>query len=147
MSTAAAIAAVATVYSVDQQRKAQKAQRKSEKLQQRRADAQAARDRRSTIRQARVRRAQILNESAQTGAAGSSSESGAIGSLQGQLGSQLGASFQNQALSGQISRQNIKASRYGGNASMGMSVAGLATNFITPNFQTSAPKTTPKGSK
>ena len=52
--------------------------------------AQAAAERRQQIREERVKRARILQSSEGTGVSGSSGETGAIGSLSTQLGSNIG---------------------------------------------------------
>ena len=132
-STIFGILAVAgTAASVAQQRKSGRAQAKSQRIQQRKADIQAAQGRREAVRQARIRRADILATSANTGAGGSSAEQGVIGALQSQLGTSLGASFQNQALSGQQSSANIAASRASGQAATFGTIGDLSASFIKP---------------
>lgn len=125
-------AGISLVASAVQTRKQAKAQRKSSKAAQRSADIQASRERREAIRQARVRRADLLTQSANTGAAGSSSEAGAIGALQGQLGSNIGTSFQTQALSAEQSSANRASVKAGTQASMFGTVGSFATGFIKP---------------
>lgn len=127
-----AFAVAATVASVSEQRQAGKAQRRGQKLAQRRADIQASRERREQVRQARIKRAEILQESANTGAAGSSSEAGAIGSLQAQLGERLGTGLLFQDISQGQSRANISASRSGTRANIFGTAGNLATSFIRP---------------
>ena len=94
---------VATAVSVDQSRQAAKAQEKAQELSQRRADLEAARARRQQVREARIRRAQIIAQSQAVGGEGSSAEAGATGSLQSQLGANLSFLDQTQQLSRQIS--------------------------------------------
>lgn len=129
---ATAIAGVLLAASVVEQRKAGKAQEKSQKLAQRKADISAARSRREQVRTARIRRADILSQSALTGGAGSASEAGAIGSLQGQLGQNLGESFLTQGLSQRQSQANIQAAEAGTKASIFGTGASFASSFIKP---------------
>lgn len=132
MGIAAVVSVTSTLLGVREQRRAGKAQRKASKKAERQSDIRAVRERRETIRQARVRRADILSESANTGAAGSSSEVGAIGALQSQLGENLGASFQLQTLSKQQTGFNRQASKFQTNASIFNTVASISTGFIEP---------------
>ena len=127
--SAAVAAAVFTGASVIEQRKSGRRQERSQKIAQRKADVESARGRRQQIREARIRRADILQASASTGAAGSSAETGAIGSLQSQLGTNLGASFQTQALSQSQSRANIGAAKASTRAGIFGSVADITSPF------------------
>ena len=124
--------ALSTVGTVVQQRKASEAQRKSTKLSQRRADIQATRDRREQVRAARIQRAEILSTAANTGAAGSSSEAGAIGSIQTQLGSNIGTSFLFQDISQRQSSANVAASAAQSRAATFSSIGNLAGSFVDP---------------
>ena len=137
MGVSAAVAAVALVAGANETRKGAKAQRKSSRVAERKANIQSARERRETIRQARIRRADILTGAANTGAAGSSSEAGSIGSLQGQLGEKLGTSFKMQDLSQEQGSANRSAIQASSNAAMFGTVATIATGFVAPK----APKT------
>jgi hypothetical protein len=132
MGVAAAVAVVGAL-SVNEQRKAAKSQKKARKIASRKADLSAARERREVVRQARVRRADVLSQSALTGAGGSSSESGAIGSLQGQLGSNIGSSLLTQDLSGQQSKFLGQAARHSTNAAMFGTLASMGSSFIGPS--------------
>jgi hypothetical protein len=134
MGISAGIAAFAAVAGANEQRKAGKAQRKSEKLAQRKADIQSASSRRKQVRAARVQRAEILSNSANSGAAGSSSESGALSGLQTTLGTNLGESFAVQNLSQQQSKANSNANRHSTQGSMFASIGSAATSFIKPDF-------------
>lgn len=72
-------------------------------LRQRQADSKASTERRRMVRQDRIKRAQILNDSANQGTQGSSGEAGAIGGITSQTATNLSASNQFQALSQRIS--------------------------------------------
>jgi hypothetical protein len=127
-----AVTAVTAAASISEQKKQGRAQERGQKKAQKQADNQAAIARRKQVRQARIQRADIIAQSANSGAAGSSSEAGALGSLQGQLGTQLGTSFQNQALSQGQSRNNIAAAKSQGNAAMFGAVSSLSGQFSDP---------------
>ena len=74
----------------DAQHAASQQQAERARLEQRRADIQNARTVRAAIRQARVARAAIINTGANSGTSGSSGVLGGAGSVQAQLGSNLG---------------------------------------------------------
>ena len=73
-----------------QQQQATAEQRKAQQEQKAAQAAQAAAERRQQIREERVKRARLIQSSANTGVAMSSGEAGASGSLSTQLGSNLG---------------------------------------------------------
>lgn len=91
----AAASAASSIYSAQQQNKANK-------IQQAIADNKAANERRQQIRQARLARGRLVNASAQTGGQGSSAETGALSGISSQLGFNLSESFATQAMSGRI---------------------------------------------
>jgi hypothetical protein len=131
-ANAGAIAATSLVASTFQASKAASAQRKSERFGRRKAGVQAASERREQVRQARIRRAEVLSSSANTGGTGSSSEAGAISGVQNQLGQRLGSSLQIQSLSNQQSDQNIAANQAQNASGMFASIGNFSSNFITP---------------
>ena len=81
--------AASTVLSIKQQRKATKASKRSLAAQQRIADIKAARARTKAVREARIRRAEVLTGAQATGAGDTSAATGAVGSVQSQLGANL----------------------------------------------------------
>lgn len=83
IAVAAAFVTVGTgVYQYQQNREALKNQR-------RQARAESTRSRRRQIRAARIAQASAINQAAQTGAAGSSAEAGAVSDVATQVGSNL----------------------------------------------------------
>lgn len=86
----AAVTLTATAVSLNQQRKAGKANEKARKEDQARNTAQQMQERRQQIREERIKRARVLQSSANTGTTGSSGEVGAVSSISTQLGSNLG---------------------------------------------------------
>lgn len=115
-----------------EKRKAAKKQNQANALQQEIADNQAAAERRRQIREARILRGRVVNQSAATGGMGSSGESSAIGGASSQLGFNLNQSFVTQSLSGATtsalnaaSRRNMRASAYGTIGQLAGTFAGL----------------------
>lgn len=97
MGIAEGIAAVSLVVGAasakkarDEQKAAQKDDKRAQREQRAMAAQQAAQERRQQVREERVRRAQIMQASASSGVSGSSGEIGATSSLSTQLGSNLG---------------------------------------------------------
>lgn len=131
--TAGVITAVAAVGSAVSQRNAARAQSRSQRIEQRRADIANARERRTVVRNARVARAQIEAQASLTGQTGSSTVAGATSGVQQQLGSNLSFLDQNQQLSAQATAANISAARYLTQAStwatLGNSFGAVATQF------------------
>lgn len=119
------VPALLTLVSVGAQVQADKRQKKASDIEQRRADAQAASERRRIVREERIRRAQVINLSAQTGTQGSSSEAGALGSLSSQTSAAIGQSLGAQ----QLSRQASSALQSAQNFSTASSIFGSAANF------------------
>lgn len=96
VSTVVAAAAVATVgvtaYEQRQQQKsAEKKQKEARAVSQAEKAAQQAAQTRQQIREERIRRAQILQQSQNTGVASSSGSLGSIGALQTSIGSNIAA--------------------------------------------------------
>lgn len=87
---------------------AQAAQAEQQRIQQAQADAAAQRDRIQQQREARIRRAAVINSTANTGAgfAGTSGLVGAESSIQSQLGYNIGTINQTQSFAAQISAAN-----------------------------------------
>ena len=135
---AAITAAVGTGVSVSESRQAAKQQRKAQKLSQRRADLEAARARREQVREARIRRAEIISRSTAVGGAGSSAEAGATGSVQSQLGANLGFLGRTQQLSRGISQASGRAAQAQSRAATAGAIGGFAGQFA--DFKQTASK-------
>jgi hypothetical protein len=133
MAVAATIAAVGAAASIHQGRQAAKAQRKAGAAQQRIADAQTARERRGQVREARIRRAEVISQAEATGASGSSGAMGATSSIQSQLGSNLGHINYVQGQSQYASRQLQQAAKFQSNAATAQAVSNLAGKFAGPD--------------
>ena len=131
MGTAAlVVAGVLTVASIDQQQKAQSAQKKAAKEQRAGQRGRALSERRKQVRQARIARGQAVNTAAISGGEGSI--------LAGATSSATQQSAVNQALiSGTEARNEgsfraqLDASRFSNRAAQFGSVASLASTFAT----------------
>ena len=91
----AGIGAAASIAGTVSAVQAQKSQRKAARAQARIAELQRSRERRDTVRRARIARAQIENQVGSAGLLASSTAVGGTGSIQSQLASNL--SFLDQA--------------------------------------------------
>lgn len=120
-ATAAVVGAVATVggtaYSINAQQDASRAQKKQQTLSTRAS-------RRQAIREAQLSRAQAVALASASGATGSSAAAQGQGSIQSQLGTQLGFSGQMSGLSRQISSAS-------GRATFGKDIAGLGGSLFS----------------
>ena len=103
--TAAVVVAASAVYAGVQQRKAAKAQARSQRAQQRQADLAAARERRSAIRDARVKGSSIEAQAASSGLVGSTAAAGAQANVTTRTNENL--SFMDQI--GQLSAKSFMA--------------------------------------
>lgn len=119
-----------SVLSFNQNRKAAKSQNKANAIQQEIANNQAAAERRRQVREARILRGRIVNQSAATGGMGSSGEASAIGGASSQLGFNLGQSFVTQALSGATTSALNKAASRRMQASALGALGQVATSFV-----------------
>lgn len=135
--------AVVAVAGAAEARQGSKAQRRASKRAERAANLQASRERREVVRQARIRRADILAQSANTGAAGSSAEAGAIGSLQTQVGTRLKTSFQAQELASGQARALRSASQSQARAGLFNTLGNFGASFIGPQAPKSKTPPTP----
>ena len=95
------------------------AQKKSSRLQQRQQEVATRASRRQAIRQAQIARAQTVASASAQGATGSSAALGGVGSLNSQVGSQLGYSSQMSNLSSGINAANNRANTFSGVAQLG----------------------------
>lgn len=96
----------------NEQRLARKEQVKAQSEEKAANAAQMAQDRRQTIREERIRRAKIIQASENTGVGESSGLMGATGSLQTQLGTNIGFSRGMEEIGGRISSFNQNAANF-----------------------------------
>lgn len=82
------------------------AERERQRIEQVRADVAARKERRQQLREARLRRSQVLAAAANAGAIGSSTVGGALGSLGSQFGANIGSINEAQGFGQAISTQN-----------------------------------------
>lgn len=94
-------------------RKQSQQEDKIRRIQQRMSDSQAALERRRIVREARIRKAEIENQAAQTGTLTSSSALSAMGSIRSQAGFNLAQSYQGQRYSGVASYASKESSLWG----------------------------------
>lgn len=95
--------------------------------------AAAATERRSQIREARVRRARVMQSATNTGASGSSGEFGALGALGTGLSSNVGANLGQIQTANRVSELGQTAANFGTQANM----ARLNEQDATSMFQLS----------
>lgn len=126
VSALAAVAAVGTVSSAQQQRKAAKNQRRAQQTQQRIADVQAARERRDQVRQARVAQANLLSQQVAQGVQTTSGGQTGVA----QVGQQAAGNLSFLDTVGDLSRQasifNIQAAQAQSRAATAGAISGLA---------------------
>ena len=119
--TSAAVGAVASIQSAQQQKKAISAQRKM-------ADVSAARERVQAARQARIARASILAGAGNEGVGGSG-VAGSTASIGSQLGSNAAFSNTMQTFGDQVSAANQKAADWQATGNMFQSIGGIANGM------------------
>lgn len=112
----AVVGTVATISSLEEQRKSARAQQRQQQIATQRSQRQA-------VREAQIRRAQAQATAQAAGAVGGSGLAGGLSSLQSQVGAGLGYSTQMSGLSQEISMANYRANLYGG-------IAGLSGNVF-----------------
>lgn len=134
---ALAATAAATVYSAVQQKKAANAQIKAQKeasavstAQQRAQDLAA---RRQSLREERIRRAQIMQASEAQGTSGSSGELGSVASLGTQLGTNMSETSRNRVAAEGISKTllqgQIEATSYNNRAMIGQAAGSIFSSI------------------
>ena len=135
---ATAIAAVGTLYSVSQQRKAAKAGRAAAAKQQQQQELRAARSRRQAFRELQISRARARASAAAMGAGDSSALAGGLASLSSQYGSALGYSGAMTGLSREISQLGVQQQTALMRAQTGSAIAGFGMQglqkFGMPKF-------------
>lgn len=142
----AAVALTSTVASIDQQRKAAKAQGKARNEEKARNTAQQMAERRQQVREERIKRARVMQAAENTGTAGSSGELGAVSSIGTQLGANLGFNQSMIESGNRISGYAQQAADAQGKASMFNAVASMSGNIGTIGgsiFSPDKPKTLP----
>lgn len=135
---ALAVTVGSTAMQMENQRKAAGEQKDARKEQQAMNAAQAAQERRQQIREERIRRARILQSSANTGVSASSGEAGAVGGLATQLSGNVGFNRGQIRSAGMISdfQQNAQdaidsANLWGQVGQLSGSIFGAAGGFNT----------------
>ena len=127
------IAAVATVVGagvgISQANKASRSQRIAADASRRQKANQARRSRMAAVRQAQQRRALMRTEGESRGMFGGSALAGGLGGVSSSLGSALGYSTQQGALSNIIGVESSNASRYSGLSNMGFSMMNLGLKY------------------
>lgn len=117
-AASAGFSAHSTIKEAKKQKKARKrqvaAQREAARIQQVKSDVEARRERKKQLRETRIRKAQILSTAVLSGAGGSSTTAGAVGSIGTQFGANVGRINEAQGFGGAISTQNEEAARQQG---------------------------------
>ena len=131
MGTEVAIAALvltaaSTAYSVDQQRKAGKAQQEGQDIASAQQKSVDLANKRQQLREERIRRAQIEQASANQGVGGSSGEAGAVSALGAQVGANVASINQGQMAAEGISGAMSKAAGATQRAQVAQGVASLS---------------------
>jgi len=127
MGAALVIASVlGTVASVEQGRKANKAQERAQKIQQKQQAMQTARERRKQIRAARQSQAELRATAFAQGTAQTSRTAGISGNIAQEKAGNLNFIDQSSAFTSAIGQQNIKAARAQSQAGTYSALAGLA---------------------
>lgn len=126
------------VASIGEQQEAQAQQRRAARAQRRIADIQAARQRSEAVREATIARGRVENVSAAAGGT-SSRAAGASSSLGSQLGSNLGFSFQTQAISSQASSALQRAADAQTRSSIFSSISNVGMSLYTNAGRTGTP--------
>ena len=133
----AGIGAGASVAGTISSIKAQKSQRKAARAQARIAELQRSRERRDTIRRARIARAQVENQVGSAGLLASSSAQGGTSSIGSQLASNLSFLDQAGALNTSANRSLDKAARFQTQATIFQGISDISTGFLgEPPFST-----------
>jgi len=113
------------------QRKSVSEQREGRRLQKKQSDIKAARTRAATIREGRIKRAQILASATTQGAGGSSGVAGGVGSLQTQVATQVGGTFQAQAMGADISSHLEAAASAQSGAATAQAVSSIGSTIFS----------------
>jgi len=125
-AAALGLAVVSTAASMQQSRKAVKAQERAQRIEQKRQDYTTARERRKQIRSARVAQAQVQAQSQAMGTATTSRTAGISGGIQSELGANISFLDTQAGMTRAIGQQNIAAGKYQSKAAMFGAVADLS---------------------
>ena len=127
----AVVAVTATAYSISEQRKARKQQRRAAKVAQKRADLERRRAAVASVEDARQLIGSLQNVAAQTGGQGGSGTLGAQGSVAAQLGANLTFNEQLNAFAQQQASYLDKAAKAQFNAQAAAQIAQVAASFMS----------------
>lgn len=120
------VTAASTAYSVDQQKKAGKAQQEGQDIASAQQKSVDFANRRQQLREERIRRAQIEQASSNQGVGGSSGEAGAVSALGAQVGANVASINQGQMAAEGISGAMSKAAGATQRAQVAQGVASLS---------------------
>lgn len=123
---ALAVTGASTVYSMNEQRKAGKAQQEGQDIATAQQKSVDLANKRQQLREERIRRAQIEQASANQGVGGSSGEAGAISALGAQVGANVASINQGQMAADGISGAMSKAAGATQRAQVAQGVASLS---------------------
>ena len=137
MAISSVVAAGATVKSMNEQKKAGRAQASATQTQIQMQKTKATRERRQSIRSNIAARARMRNQAELTGVAGSSGAEGGASSVSSQGGANLGFSSQMSGLgqqfttfSGQAAQASSKAAMFGSLANLGMQGISVGQSML-----------------
>ena len=117
---------ISTAASIDQNKKAARAQERAQKIQQKQQAMQTARERRKQIRAARQSQAELRATAFAQGTAQTSRTAGISGNIAQERAGNLNFIDQSSAFTSAIGQQNIKAARAQSQANTYGALAGLA---------------------
>lgn len=123
---ALAVTTASTVYSIEEQRKAGKAQQEGQDIATAQQKSVDLANKRQQLREERIRRAQIEQASANQGVGGSSGEAGAVSALGAQVGANVASINQGQMAAEGISGAMSKAAGATQRAQVAQGVASLS---------------------
>ena len=133
-AVSAAAGVAGTVISFMGARKAAKASERAEALRERQMNLQASRDRRNTVRQAVVARAQAISNATAQNAGEGSGLAGGLGQISAQSGSNIQGINQGQEIGQGIFRANRDIAKGQGMQSLGQAIQGFGS-FFSSNFE------------
>lgn len=125
-----ALAAGGTALQFQQGRKQASIAKKTAEEQEKAAALAARRDRRRTIRQARIERGKALNVAAAVGAQGGSGLAGGLSGLSSQAGAELGFSTQTQGIGKRLTKFGTQFAKAGELAAIGGGVAQIGGTIL-----------------
>ena len=123
---ALAVTTASTVYSIEEQRKAGKAQQEGQDIATAQQKSVDLANKRQQLREERIRRAQIEQASANQGVGGSSGEAGAVSALGAQVGANVASINQGQMAAEGISGAMSKAAGATQRAQVAQGIASLS---------------------